>query len=390
MRDYVTVAEPRAYAATSQRPAALRLLRYVNPGDTPTVHLLFVAQISTLRCFVAMAFGHDDTDAFYDRLLAPLLIRNGVTPVIINRTDSNDDLNNQIISQLEAADCAVCDLTYARPSVYFEAGYAQRAVPLIYTVRHDHLDPGRPDHQRVHFDLQMKPLVTWTTPDDLSFAARFERRLRKSVLRDLLRERIAIQANADARRDFSLRPVAHRLEDARRAAIAVLNGAGFHGWRPLAPRQPFRLETISAGRINNVCALRQSNISTNLLTLSSFETLTKSELRDFARSLTYEVAARGRGLIVLNDSAEVDVHHIVLCLRALPTSRIESVFTTASRLSTHVTGIATYVATIDVDHSTGEAARVAAYWHFVAPIHSEIDLTRAMLTLISPRTTEAT
>jgi hypothetical protein len=30
------------------------------------------------------------------------------------------------------------DLRYARPSVYFEAGYAERSVPVIYTVRRDH------------------------------------------------------------------------------------------------------------------------------------------------------------------------------------------------------------------------------------------------------------
>ena len=59
--------------------------------------------------------------------------------MIINRREDNRDINHQIIEQLNACDFCITDLTYTRPSVYFEAGYAQRAVDVIYTVRSDHL-----------------------------------------------------------------------------------------------------------------------------------------------------------------------------------------------------------------------------------------------------------
>ncbi len=59
-----------------------------------------------------------------------MLRRNDVTPVIINRRQSNQDLNVQIINQIERCNFCIADLTYARQSVYFEAGYAQREVEV--------------------------------------------------------------------------------------------------------------------------------------------------------------------------------------------------------------------------------------------------------------------
>jgi nucleoside 2-deoxyribosyltransferase len=76
-----------------------------------------------LRCFVAMAFGQEDTD--------------GINAQRVDRIEHNDKIDTKIISEIEAADLVTADLTYARPSVYFEAGYAQRAIPVIFTARPD-------------------------------------------------------------------------------------------------------------------------------------------------------------------------------------------------------------------------------------------------------------
>jgi hypothetical protein len=110
-----------------------------------------------LRCFVAMAFGHKDTDAIFRalrRTLGPL----GVNAQRVDRIEHNDNIDTRIISEIEAADLVIADLTYARPSVYFEAGYAQRAIPVMFTARSDHFrerdnDPNGNRH--VHFDLKM-------------------------------------------------------------------------------------------------------------------------------------------------------------------------------------------------------------------------------------------
>jgi len=50
-------------------------------------------------CFIAMAFSKEDTDQLYDKQIKPVLDKMGINPIIINRVESNDDLNIQIICQ---------------------------------------------------------------------------------------------------------------------------------------------------------------------------------------------------------------------------------------------------------------------------------------------------
>src|SRR5215472_9716952 len=54
----------------------------------------------------------------------------------MGRLEHNDDIDKRIMKEIKACDFAIADLTYARPSVYFEAGFAQRSVPV--TSRKDH------------------------------------------------------------------------------------------------------------------------------------------------------------------------------------------------------------------------------------------------------------
>jgi nucleoside 2-deoxyribosyltransferase len=117
-----------------------------------------------LRCFVAMAFGQKDTDAIFRALrktLGPL----GVNAQRVDRIEHNDNIDTRIISEIEAADLVIADLTYARPSVYFEAGYAQRAIPVIFTARSDHFrerDDDPNGNRHVHFDLKMRNIIAWS------------------------------------------------------------------------------------------------------------------------------------------------------------------------------------------------------------------------------------
>jgi nucleoside 2-deoxyribosyltransferase len=134
-----------------------------------------------LRCFVAMAFDYDDTDRIYS-VFERLLRSMGITAVRVDRIEHNDDIDNRIIQEIKQADFVLADLTYARPSVYFEAGYAQRAVPVVYTCRRDRFRPRVDDPKgnvRVHFDLQMKNIVAWATEHDSTFAERLRRRMRR-------------------------------------------------------------------------------------------------------------------------------------------------------------------------------------------------------------------
>jgi nucleoside 2-deoxyribosyltransferase len=127
------------------------------------------------RCFVAMAFGHEDTDAIYDKYIKPTVKKFGFTPRRIDRVLHNDYIDRKIIEEIKTANICVADLTYARPSVYFEAGYAQREIPILFTCRKDHF-LNKEETLRVHFDLRQRNIIPWRNENDRTFLDQFRKR----------------------------------------------------------------------------------------------------------------------------------------------------------------------------------------------------------------------
>jgi nucleoside 2-deoxyribosyltransferase len=126
-----------------------------------------------------MAFGRNDTDNIYIKKIIPVLRELRLNPIRVDRRQHKDDLNNFIIRMIKASEIVIADLTYARPSVYYEAGFAERNTPVIYTARKDHLSRSQPDDRlRVHFDLEMKKIVEWSSPNDSTFQSRLRTRLK--------------------------------------------------------------------------------------------------------------------------------------------------------------------------------------------------------------------
>lgn len=140
-----------------------------------------------IRCFIAMAFGRADTDQVFNKVIAPTLRRLKVSPIRVDIKEHNRNINEIIMEELDACSLVVADLTYARPSVYFEAGYAERKVPVVYTSRKDHFrakDSDPNGNERVHFDVSMRNIVGWSSPSDKEFRRRFEKRV-KHVIRPI-------------------------------------------------------------------------------------------------------------------------------------------------------------------------------------------------------------
>jgi nucleoside 2-deoxyribosyltransferase len=143
-----------------------------------------------------MPFAFPDTDRLFEEVICAVLKTLDIEPVRVDRIEHNDDIDERIIREIKTADFAIADLTYARPSVYYEAGFAERAIPVIYTSRRDHLAPRADDamgNHRLHFDLQMKNVIDWADPDDAVFSSRLAGQVR-SVISPLLRD-----AEADSR-----------------------------------------------------------------------------------------------------------------------------------------------------------------------------------------------
>lgn len=127
------------------------------------------------HCFIAMAFGNKDTDLVYKKYIKPTVNKCGFTPRRIDRVLHNDYIDRKIIEEIGAADICVADLTYARPSVYFEAGYALRKIPVLFTCRRDHFS-NTEDTLKVHFDLRQRNIIPWDNESDGKFCVQFERR----------------------------------------------------------------------------------------------------------------------------------------------------------------------------------------------------------------------
>ncbi len=136
-----------------------------------------------LSCFVACAFDKKDIDEIYDKAIEPVVIELGLTPYRVDRIEHNDDIDNKILELIQTCDVCIADLTYARPSVYFEAGYFLGLnKPVVFTVRKDHFKPDGTDvHgiRRIHFDLQMKNIIGWSSTEHVkTFVAQLYSRLR--------------------------------------------------------------------------------------------------------------------------------------------------------------------------------------------------------------------
>jgi hypothetical protein len=281
-------------------------------------------------CFIAMAFDHDDTDALYESQILPALKRNNITSIIINRRQSNDDLNIQIIEQLEKADFCITDLTYARPSVYYEAGYAQRVIPVIYTVRKDHLS-GHEDHLRVHFDLQMKPIIPWGKPDDPNFSSRLEKRIKSTILNRWNKDKKNQLKQALAESEFENQSVSARLIILRAQAIRKLQKLGFSNSKWIVKPNdnfpqiaPSSRADIVNGYHNYISANLQKDNITHYVSVQSFASLPVETLRKLYNISVYQMAQE----VGINKNKNLIIANIlVLSLKPTSADQIEKIFT---------------------------------------------------------------
>lgn len=182
-----------------------------------------------MQCFIASAFGRRDVDKIYRHGILPVLRKLKIAPTRVDRVEHNEDIDDKIFQLLNEADLCIADLTYSRPSVYYEAGYASaRRIPVIHTARKDHFRDSDDDPygiHRVHFDLQMKNIIDWSSPSQ-TFQRRLARRirhvtatLRVELAQDLKREQFEAA--------FSKNSQAHQLALLTTTAKNLFKSRGF-------------------------------------------------------------------------------------------------------------------------------------------------------------------
>jgi nucleoside 2-deoxyribosyltransferase len=187
----------------------------------------------SMKCFVASAFDKNDVDLIYDRGIVAVLRDLKVTALRVDRVQHNEDIDDKIFELLDAADVCIADLTYARPSVYYEAGYAVAAEkPVIYIARADHFHPkpeDRAGNERIHFDLQMRNIIPWEAPN-AAFKNALRRRV-QHVIRPLLRTRTISEGESQQKLRFSNLPLNQRIRSLLEKGTNLLRRRGYQRGR---------------------------------------------------------------------------------------------------------------------------------------------------------------
>jgi len=182
-----------------------------------------------MNCFVASAFNHADIDAIYDQAIRPVLKGLKIQPLRVDRVEHNDDIDDRIFKLIDKSQLCIADLTHARPSVYYEAGYAfGSGKPVIYIVRSDHFRPREDDpsgNLRVHFDLRMKNMIPWTSPND-AFKKRLRARLRH-VTRPFLQKKRADEKEKEQEKAFANLSLVQQTQSLRQKALNLLRARGY-------------------------------------------------------------------------------------------------------------------------------------------------------------------
>ena len=310
-----------------------------------------------MKCFIAAAFGRNDVDAIFDHCIIPTLKKLSVTPLRVDRVEHNEDIDNKIFELLDSTDFVIADLTYARPSAYYEAGYAAgKSKPVIYIARRDHFKARDDDphgNLRVHFDLQMKNIIAWSDPDR-AFSDRLLNRV-KLVLRPL--ERISKQNTEleSERSEFNRLPMYDRLGILQKACIDLLRTRSFQS-DPLrinasngnTPILWFYLKRFDNSRFQGVGIIVTSSPTKQLLQALSWNSL-------YAPPPSYP------------DFKLRESHYIVASLKSVPQSRItealpyfhrQNTVTLCAESKRSKTTGATYVHIIDGIKSKSEFAPV--------------------------------
>lgn len=134
-----------------------------------------------ITCFLASAFDHKDVDTIYSKAIKPILTDLGISVLRVDKINHNKKIDAKIIELIGKCDFGIADLTYARPSVYYEAGFIEGLKKeVIYICKKDHFSPKPNDkngNEKIHFDLITKNIISWSENIET-----FRKRLKSRVI----------------------------------------------------------------------------------------------------------------------------------------------------------------------------------------------------------------
>jgi hypothetical protein len=247
-------------------------------------------------CFIASAFGYKDVDTIYTKAIVSVLRELGVKPLRVDRINHNDRIDSKIIDLINQCDFGIADLSFARPSVYFEAGFIEGlGKNVIYIVRSDHFKHKDTDlfgNERIHFDLITKNIIPWTVAND-----RFKGMLRKRVNLILKTVKTQIKDNKienDSRLEFKKLSLIERRQSLQDICLAYI--------------EKKKLKPVKFRYIREVYGNRRLRLQFEIL-----ESLTQNDLRIYSHHSSE-----------LSNSYTINVVRVFCVMSSLPQRRIET------------------------------------------------------------------
>jgi hypothetical protein len=221
-----------------------------------------------LKCFIASSFGSTQVDDIYLHTILPTLVKLNITPLRVDRINHNKKIDAKIIELIQSCDFGIADLTFARPSVYFEAGFLEGiGNEVIYLTRKDHFI-GKPDDkfgiEKIHFDLITKNIIGWTSPTQ-----ELERILVsriKLVIKPLLKNQQIIDQQTHEHLQFQAYSLSDRLKILENYLIKYIKKNRFkdlilkHFWmRKMFERKDIRIifDVYESVTINDIRSMRE-------------------------------------------------------------------------------------------------------------------------------------
>ena len=312
-----------------------------------------------IRCFIASAFDKEDIDAIYDNSIVPTLKGLNIFPQRVDKIDHNDDVDDKIMELMNTCDFCIADLTYARPSVYYEAGYFMGlGKPVIFTTRRDHFRPNIDDKYgnfRVHFDLQMKNIIAWSSIKEIkTFSKRLKSRI-ELILKPIVNMRDEIMTKSLAEENFIKLSMNARIQLIEQETTQKWINAGWSLGNPrlLGYTQPSSYPVLKKGK--DLIAIF----------ISSSATLAFLKYVETDRVISQNIE-------LLNDGD--NCHIVIFSVRSVPQSRIDDMYPNISKLAHGSSSYRAPGMRIQRNEFSGE---IQGFYHIYSNLKSELDVEDA-------------
>jgi nucleoside 2-deoxyribosyltransferase len=298
-------------------------------------------------CFVACAFGKADVNAIYNNAIEPVLRSASIIARRVDLEEFNEDIDDKIIELIETSEICIADLTYARPSVYYEAGYFNGLnKPVIFTSRGDHFiqkDNDTEGNRAIHFDLKMKNIIDWTSTKKVkTFKSKLASRI-KHVTKPIRAEIEEKSIREKATREYSSYSQRRKLKTLSKVALqkVMANKAKTLDYDTGGYTKPDTYISLRSGR--------------TLYTLF----FTSSATKEYLKYVSHD------RILMQNEKNIRGVTHshiFITSLRNIPSSRIEDSYPDIYRISSDL-----------MSYSEDRWRSVMCYYHFLSNPSSEFE-----------------